>query len=175
MNFILKAFLAMALTITAMIVGILLFAFYRSIYSEKAILSRQVFELCKKDGGDRIYEKITLPEEYFDQGGFVKETRISSNIETDYWKIDISHIGDLYYDKFTSHDIHPGDYDHEPALTEYKTEIGRISDGKILATRIEYRRIGGDFINLGHTVTYCPESHDSLVNLVFRKAQSSQD
>ena len=36
---------------------------------EKFALDRQMEELCKKDGGVKVYETVTLPPEMFDQWG----------------------------------------------------------------------------------------------------------
>ena len=36
---------------------------------EKFELDRQMEELCKKDGGVRVYETVKLPPELFDQNG----------------------------------------------------------------------------------------------------------
>ena len=49
---------------------LLLFAaliFYATFFTEKDRLDREVKRLCAMDGGIRVYEKITLPADKFDQ------------------------------------------------------------------------------------------------------------
>lgn len=117
---------------------------------EKFALDRQMEELCKKDGGIKVYETVTLPALMFDQWGdpfpdwrgrkfenrFGPEYRYV--VETDYLK--------------------KGDpFKGEGRLDRTVTQIYRSSDNKLLGEAISYGRSGGDFIAYAHpTSKSCP-------------------
>lgn len=43
--------------------------------SEKDHLNAQMAELCKKDGGVKVYETVKLPAEMFDESGNLKNRK----------------------------------------------------------------------------------------------------
>ena len=45
---------------------------------EKYALDRQMEELCKKDGGVRIFEHVKLPANRFDEHGNLKRVTVES-------------------------------------------------------------------------------------------------
>jgi hypothetical protein len=133
---------------------------------EKLSLDRQMEELCKKDGGVRIYETVALPPEMFDQWGDPfpgwrgrsMEDRLGPNyrymVETIYLK---------------SGDPQKG----EGRLDKTVTKIVRRSDGKLLGEAVSYGRSGGDFIAYAHPSSRsCPVYQDDkqwVIKSVFVK------
>lgn len=129
--------------------------------AEKYELDRKMEELCKKDGGVKIYETVKLPPEMFDKDGYPfpgwrnrlnKEDRLSE----DYLYI---HERKVLKDG----DIFKG----EGRLTRIDLKIIRKVDNKILAEHITYLRAGGDGFVIGHpTGNSCSFSTDSIMEKV---------
>jgi hypothetical protein len=135
---------------------------------EKLSLDRQMEELCKKDGGVRIYETVALPPEMFDQWGDPfpgwRGRSLEDRLGPDYryeWKID---------------DIKKGDaLKGEGELRRFDVRIFRRSDGKIMGDAISYGRSGGDFIAYAHpTSKSCPaaQSESDVIRGVFIRKES---
>lgn len=130
---------------------------------EKYELDRQMQELCKKDGGVRIYETIVLPAESFDKWGDpfpgwrgrTSEERLGSQYRYE-WKII---------------DIKKGDaLKGEGELKRFEVRIFRRVDGKLLGEAISFARSGGDLIAFTHpTSKSCPEnqSESDVIRRVF--------
>ena len=133
---------------------------------EKDALDRQMQELCKKDGGVKVFEKIKLPPERFDDSGKIKRllqpdgsaVSYDKNFEPDY-KIESS-----------THIIKDGDpIKGQGKLVRYEYKLIRTYDNKIMAISVSYSRIGGDFIIIDHwSSSECPNKGESL-NLAFIK------
>jgi len=110
---------------------------------EKYELDRQMEELCKKDGGVRVYETVTLPPEMFDQGGNPFPGWATRPPEQRL-------VGD-YRLSWVVTDLKRGDpLRGEGRLSRSHWEVVRLSDGKVLGEATAYGRSGGDFIVLGH-------------------------
>lgn len=139
---------------------------------EKYALDRQMEELCAKDGGVRVYEKVVLPAEMFDKTGqLITDSREVLENGT----VILRHVGDKYVIEHLEEVIHPGNphsgFISEGRLLKHVTLIKRVSDKKILGAEISYGRTGGD-LTLGHpSQNYCPKprSTPGVVHAVFTK------
>lgn len=135
---------------------------------EKYALDRQMEELCAKDGGVRVYEKVVLPAEMFDENGDPfpgwtsrpPEQRLGSDYQLDYQTTYIKQGEPLK---------------GEGRLSRHYWKVMRKIDRKILGEGISYGRSGGDFIVLGHfTSKSCPiqfEESRALIHSVFIKEE----
>lgn len=132
---------------------------------EKFALDRQMEELCKKDGGVKVYETVTLPPEMFDQWGDPfpgwRGRKPEDRLGSDYRYV----VARTY---LKSGDPLKG----EGRLTRYSVTIQRNADGKLLGEAISYGRSGGDLIAYAHpTSKSCPaeQSESDLIRTVFLK------
>lgn len=133
---------------------------------EKYQLDRQMEELCKKDGGVKIYETVKLPPEMFDESGYPfpgwrdrlhKEDRLSK----DY----------LYVEETTVlKDGDPFAYEGKGRLSKWHIQIIRRSDQKVLGEATGYSRTGGDFWSPHPSSNHCPTNGNGPIEkLVFIK------
>lgn len=133
---------------------------------EKFALDRQMEELCKKDGGVKVFETVTLPPEMFDKLGHPfpgwpdrsQEDRLGS---------DYRYVVETVY-------LKQGDpLKGEGRLRRTSEKIYRRADDKLMGEAVSYGRSGGDFIAYAHpTSIHCPIYHsdsEGLVKSVFRK------
>lgn len=117
---------------------------------EKFALDRQMEELCRKDGGIKVYETVTLPTEMFDRWGDPfpgwRERKPEDRLGPDY-----------RYEEETVY-LKQGDpFKGEGRLDRSSVRIYRRFDGKLLGEAISYGRSGGDFIAYAHpTSKSCP-------------------
>jgi hypothetical protein len=147
----------------------LLAASFMSGCGEKYALDKQMEALCKKDGGIKIYETVTLPKNQMDQHG--------------------TPIGTYSLERLPNKDQLPDDYQYhivanseyvaggdttntlkgEGKLAKFKYQVYRRSDGKLLGENITYGRSGGDGVLLfGHpSSTSCPDKN--LNQILFTK------
>lgn len=130
---------------------------------EKYALDRQMEELCKQDGGVKVYETVALPPEMFDKWGDPfpgwRGRKPEERLGTDYlYKFEIT------YPK-------QGDpLKGEGRLQRYHISIYRRSDNKLLGESVSYGRSGGDFIAYAHpTSNHCPKdvNESDFVRFVF--------
>lgn len=135
---------------------------------EKVALDRQVDELCKKDGGVKVYEKVVLPPEMFDRWGDPfpgwqgrkPEDRLGS---------DYRYVTKAIYLKRGD----PIKVFSERELSQSTEKIVRVSDGKLMGQSIVYSRFGGEMILLGHPSAHACQIYKSqdemLIHSVFLK------
>lgn len=134
--------------------------------SEKDHLNAQMAELCKKDGGVKIYETVKLPAEMFDDLGNLKAGKNLSKDGRDVTQFAGAY--ELYSEPVLV--IKSGDsLKGESNLARLHTKLVRISDGKDLAETVNYYRSGGDrwFAGMPSSST-CGLDMDYL-NKVFEK------
>jgi len=120
---------------------------------EQERVDEQMQELCDKDGGIKIYEKVELPKEKFTENGDL----------TFFVTYNVSSGG--YYFETKDEKLR----ENSPTLTRYTYTITRESDKKILGTYVYYLRIGGAiFPRLGpDPAKQCPSN---LSDRIFKRA-----
>lgn len=150
------------ITIPAVLIGILILiiGFYEG---RKAYWDYKVTRMCEKDGGLRIYEVVTLNtseyEKYINQFGNFVIPRINN---ADKNTALVSKDTSIYIRR------------NSPEVRRNELEVIRITDGKILGTRISYSRVGGDLIAFHPSIYRCPESLDNLFTAVVSKVEEKQ-
>lgn len=114
---------------------------------------KETQELCKKDGGIHVYEKIGL-----EAGRF--PTVIPDAIK----KYDGTRAGTIY-DKYRYEESHTLHKSHGYFIYRYRTSIVAIANGKIVGEMVQYTRSGEP----GLPGITCPEtiSNEKLINAVF--------
>jgi hypothetical protein len=137
---------------------------------EKYALDRQMNALCKKDGGVKIYETVTLAEVDFNKLGvplpqyWLDPSLVGSS----------ARLGPAYRYVSREESLKAGNpMNGDGQLTRFVQEVHRVVDGRLLATSVWYGRAGGDFLVLGHFSTAgCPSPQPPFLTAVFLKAGS---
>jgi hypothetical protein len=133
---------------------------------ERYALDRKMEELCKKDGGIKIYETVTLPRteyeaiwkfagtaksraDYYGPGYRAVSTRVvlvGQNVKAE---TGMGQLARLYW------------------------AIYRRSDDRLLGEHVEYRRDGGDFFTFGFqpSSASCPHVDRGLAQGIFIKGE----
>lgn len=132
----------------------------------QAYWDARVTELCSKDGGVTVYQKVRLTPEQLSRGVLptTADGRISVAIKA------LSHPEAPVYavDKITMIN------ERNPRVTRVETAIVRRSDETIVAKRVRYARFGGDFpTGISEASSFlCPdaqrlatETHQSLFEI----------
>jgi len=134
--------------------------------SEKDHLNKQMAELCKKDGGVRIYERVKLSPEMFNEWGGLKNKKFTRQNNKD-----LMLIGNDYILIEESIYIKKGDLQkNEGVLLRTHSEIRRTTNNTLLAEAVQYGRAGGDRWSAGmHSIDDCPNEPIDLFNKVFSK------
>jgi hypothetical protein len=145
--------------------GVVLIAFAAALFlilsgCERWALDKQMEELCKKDGGVKVYEQVKVPTGWLDVAGRpnlkVFPTRdvgggMSRQVLADQYVIE-TRRQDI---KRASNDD-PGFYT-EGRLSRYAIVVRRVADNKTLGEEVSYGRSGGD-LSLGHpSYRSCPD------------------
>lgn len=142
-----------------------LFTFLFVACGEKAELDRQMEELCKKDGGIKVFETVTLPKEMFDQHNNVlmKNRKVNGQNEVV--------IANAYVEKHQVLILKNGDpLKGEGLLQREHLQIIREADGHVMAELVQYRRAGGDGLHIGHhTTSVCPVNSGEISPKVFAR------
>lgn len=93
----------------------------------------QVREMCDRDGGVTVYERIDIDEDHYKKlggsGGVIPVPDERSKIKNY-----------PYFSRSKQHEINSN-----PQVTRMETEVVRVFDNKVLGRVINYLRIGGDF------------------------------
>ena len=130
---------------------------------EKYSLDQQMEELCKKDGGVKVYETVILPPEMFDRWGDpFPGWRGRSRVER---------LGPEYkYEVITIY-LKEGDpFKGEGRLSRTTYKIYRLLDNKLLGEDVLYIRSGGDFLVFNHPSSKsCPVGENDLIRSLFIK------
>jgi len=158
MNYLKKLLFTLSIVVTLfMLVG-----------CEKYQLDRQVEDLCRKDGGVRVYETVTLPPEMFDRWGDPFPGWRGRKLE--------NRLGPNYRYIVETINLKQGDpfqVFSEGVLSRSSERIIRLSDSKLMGESVVYGRTGGETILLGHpSGKICPvlQSADAtLIRSVFLK------
>ena len=124
---------------------ILVIGFYEG---RKAYWDAQVREMCAKDGGVTVSERVKLTQSEYrrlggDQGIVPVPARSSARPNTPY-------VADRKITKIR---------EWGPEVYRLETMFVRVADGKLLSRQIQYGRIGGDFPSPSHPSSYgCSEA-----------------
>lgn len=142
---------------------------------EKYALDRQMAELCKKDGGLKVYETVTLPRSAFDQTGYLRRQEKSdpNNPLTGYsivWGGEYSITREITVIK--AGDPFTGDgagFISQGRLERTQITVLRIAEKKILGIAVIYARAGGGF-SLGHPdAKRCPATGPNFLDTIFKQ------
>jgi hypothetical protein len=134
---------------------------------ERWRLDQQMELLCKKDGGIKVYETVTLPASEFGPGGEpLFRHRVPGMAREDI-------LGPVYR-YGSSREILVGSAQPEQGsgqLLRLHWTIHRRSDNKLLGEQTEYRRSGGDLFTFGFQPSNasCPRVKRDVEQLVFIK------
>jgi len=131
-------------------------------FVDKWRAERLVDELCRVDGGVKVYEVVEVPPAASGKG---------KPMDVPFKRF--RKKGDEFYSVMTVKDIrgHSGSSDVS-ALTVYRTEIGiyRAKDDKLLGTAVGYARRGGDPFWQFHPSSYrCPENQNVTNSVLVEK------
>lgn len=113
---------------------------------ERWALDRQMEELCKKDGGIKVYETVTLPASDFNQFGEPLGRYIQTKkSEDERFGPDYKYVlkRDFVVGPKARADLGEGQ------LTRWYQAIYRRADNKLLGEQIWYARSGGDGFTFG--------------------------
>lgn len=126
---------------------------------KKMYYDAKVRELCAKDGGTRVYERVMLPEENFNRSGQPNFYRPGEGENS---------LGPEYVFKEHIYHYRPSD----PEVLREHQWVFRRSDEKLLGEGIIYIRRGGDLPGPWHHSWYtCPERGDmNLLEQIFVSA-----
>ena len=131
---------------------------------ERYALDRKMEELCKQDGGVKVYETVTLSsEEYTRIFGYA----INTKSKEDYYGPDYRYV-------LTQNVLIGKEADPEKGqgrLTRWYSAIYRRADGRLLGESVSYGRSGGDGFTFGFhpSVNSCPRLSRGLDQMVFLK------
>jgi len=130
---------------------------------EKYSLDQQLEELCKQDGGVKVYETVTLSPEMFDRWGDPFPGWQGRKPE--------DRLGPDYLFMRETVYLKDGDpFKGEGRLGRTTYRIYRRSDNKLLGKDVLYIRSGGDFIVFNHPSSKsCPVGESDLIRSVFLK------
>lgn len=138
---------------------------------ERWWLDRQMEELCRKDGGIHIYEKVILPASEYNNAGepFAKYARAAKSLE--------DRLGPDYR-YVVERTVVGGRPDARPergegVLERVREAVIRRSDGKLLGQIVRYVRSGGDMFTFGFqpSGSHCPRRLPGLLGSIFAKGQ----
>lgn len=135
---------------------------------ERWALDQQMKELCKTDGGIRVYEKVTLPASEFSNIGqpFARYERAAKS-RADLLGPDYRYVEERKFIVGPHANAQKG----EGQLTRWYHAIYRRADGRLLGESVRYNRSGGDGITLGFQPSgkNCPPLMNGLAQTVFTK------
>lgn len=148
--------LAWPLIILAVIVALLLFTFL-FYEARKAYWDYTVREMCRKDGGVKIYEALMLSKEEYERlsgrHGISLPMESSAKNNSPYFR----KVHDIWIRK------------RNPEVVRGETLVIRRSDGKVLGRSVQYWRRGGDFpTGLFHDSSFICPQNANLSKQLFR-------
>lgn len=135
---------------------------------ERYALDRQMEALCKKDGGIKVYETVTLPAGEFSNVGqplaryWKLETPAEERLGPDYRYVEKREI---------LVGRHADPTKGEGQLVRSYQSIYRRKDGRLLGESVRYDRGGGDFLTFGFQPSgnSCPRFTQGLDQAIFIK------
>ncbi len=159
MNSTRKSLLLLAIGLPLLVIAYFVPSAYR-----KAQMDAEVDRLCAVDGGTKLYERVSLPAELFDQWGNpnipFKGTRNALNSE-------------YVVENFSTREEKGTSLGQRPlTIHRFHYKIVRRSDDRVLGEAISYSRSGGDPEGPWHPSNYqgvCTEQANRLERLVFQR------
>lgn len=144
-----------------------------------ADIARKMEVLCKRDGGVRVFESVTLPASYFEKfGGGVRTHSPMPTGNTDgSW---FSRIGDDEYHVILTRSFIVGKqsngYDHEESLVRSHTGIYKWPEKRLLGEEVTYDHGYGTRFSFGFQPggTTCPTPRGNLFAGVFLKGSEEK-
>ena len=125
-------------------------------------------ELCKKDGGVKVYETVTLPASEFSNVGqpLARYERLAQS-NADLLGPDYRFVEKREFLVGPHSNAQKG----EGQLTRWYHAIYRRSDGHLLGESVRYNRSGGDGFTFGFQPSgkNCPQVMNDLARSVFAK------
>ena len=147
------------LAILAML--ILAVGFYEG---RKAYWDYRVNEMCEKDGGIQVFERVVIPDRYLDKDRNITIPVANTDPTRKPFAWEAKPEDLFYYMR-----------DHRSIINGYlavgrdEAKIIRGADKKILGTAVIFGRSGGDFPTFAHPSSFrCPK-HQNLEEAVFIK------
>jgi len=137
---------------------------------ERWALDRQMEELCKKDGGVKVYETVMLPASEFSKTGQPLTRYIPlAKSDSDYLGPDYRYVQRREIVVGKNANIEKG----EGQLSRWYSAVFRRSDGRLLGESISYGRGGGDGFTFGFQPSgnYCPKPRVDLIKSVFVRGE----
>lgn len=138
---------------------------------ERYALDRQMEELCKVDGGVKVYETVALPSTLYDKYGvLIHGPWLRMPEDADFYR-----IGDDDYRVITKRTYMVGrnarPSEGEGQLVRVHVTVYRWRDRHLLGESISYWRGGGDGFTFGFqpSSNHCPQPLADVVQLVFAK------
>ncbi|MBX9716300.1 MAG: hypothetical protein K2X42_06850 [Burkholderiaceae bacterium] len=135
---------------------------------ERWELDRQMEALCKKDGGIKVYETVTLPASEFGPGDEpLFKYRAIARSRAQIFGPDYKYSND--HETLAGKGANPETGSGQ--LVRLHWAIHRLADGKLLGEQVEYRRHGGDLFTFGFqpSSASCPSVKRDVAQLVFIK------
>lgn len=137
---------------------------------ERWELDRQMEELCKKDGGIKVYETVTLPASEFSNVG-QPLARYAQRATSDEDRLGPEYRYMLKREVLVG--LHANVEKGEGQLSRLYNAIYRRSDAHLLGEQIWYARSGGDGFTFGFQPSgkSCPHFTNDLAQSVFIKGE----
>ena len=99
---------------------------------QRAYWDAKVEEMCRKDAGVTVYERVTItPDDYKRLGGVRGTIAVPPR--------PVAKVDALYVADTTTTEIN-----ENPTVLRFETQIVRTSDGRVLSRQIDYGRVGGE-------------------------------
>jgi hypothetical protein len=129
---------------------------------DKYGLDRQMAELCKKDGGVKVYATVQLSPAEYEK---VFRYKVVAKSQDDYYGPDYRYVS-------SSNRLVGRDGDAERGRGELRriyAAIYRRSDERLLGESVWYSRVGGDLVTFGFQPSgkVCPNPRTDLAQLLF--------
>ena len=119
-------------------------------------------ELCKKDGGTKVYEKVILPTAEFEA---LRKSATTADSSEDHYGSNYRYLSKLE----VLVGLHANAQKGEGQITRWHQAIYRRADGRLLGESVLYDRSGGDGFTFGFQPSgnYCPKPRVGLYSSVF--------
>jgi hypothetical protein len=143
---------------------------------ERYALDRQMEELCKKDGGIRVYETVTLPASHFEPDGrLLTGEPTVEGVDSKTQELRYRQVGNDEYRIGIRRQVLSGSMSNpnegSGRLIRLHWTIFHRLTSKVLGEQVEYRRVGGDGFTFGFqpSSSSCPAVQKDVSQIVFLK------